>query len=64
MLNIFVLFSEFGSEMLVTKCQKCTEKQKIILDKTTDWYKKNKPDEWNAFVAKAVEDMKKKNSGQ
>ncbi|XP_014467207.1 PREDICTED: ejaculatory bulb-specific protein 3-like [Dinoponera quadriceps] len=50
------------SEAIVTKCQKCTEKQKENLDKVTDWYTQNKPEDWNAIVEKAVKDLKDKNA--
>lgn len=34
----------------------------MLLDTITDWYTTNKPDEWNAFIAKAIEDLRKKNA--
>lgn len=45
---------------MVTKCSKCTEKQKVFLDKVADWYTKNQPEQWQAFVEKSLEDAKKK----
>lgn len=61
-LNIFLLFSVIFGEAVITKCKKCTEKQKQNLDITVDWYTKNQPDKWNALVEKNIEDLKKKNS--
>jgi len=54
------IFSEIVSEAFQTKCKLCTEKQKYMLDEISDWYTKNDPEKWNAFVAKSLEDMKKK----
>ena len=47
-------------EAVVTKCSKCTEKQKIFLDKVADWFTKNQPEKWQAFIEKSLEDAKKK----
>ncbi|XP_070168928.1 ejaculatory bulb-specific protein 3-like [Polyergus mexicanus] len=57
-------FKEMASEALQTKCKKCTEKQKEMLDLVVDWYTKNKPDQWQKMIKKSLEDMKKKNAGQ
>ena len=32
--------------------EKCTERQKEMMNLIQDWYKKNKPEQWKAFVAK------------
>ncbi|XP_018301432.1 ejaculatory bulb-specific protein 3-like [Mycetomoellerius zeteki] len=56
-------FKEVVSEALQTKCKKCTQKQKEIMDSIVDWYTKNKPEQWKAFVAKTIENLKKKNEG-
>ncbi|XP_077282560.1 ejaculatory bulb-specific protein 3-like [Temnothorax americanus] len=48
-------------EAMQTQCRRCTEKQKVLLDHMADWYTTNKPDEWNAFVRKTIEDARKKN---
>ncbi|XP_018046519.1 PREDICTED: ejaculatory bulb-specific protein 3-like [Atta colombica] len=56
-------FKEVASEALQTKCKKCTEKQKEILNLIVDWYTKNRPEQWEAFVAKTIENLKKKNQG-
>ncbi|KAL6261562.1 hypothetical protein P5V15_006649 [Pogonomyrmex californicus] len=55
-------FKEIFSEALQSNCKRCTEKQKDMLNLIVDWYTKNKPDEWEALVAKSLEDMKKKNA--
>ncbi|KAL0101466.1 hypothetical protein PUN28_018948 [Cardiocondyla obscurior] len=47
-------------EALQTQCKKCSEKQKALLDRMADWYTKNKPEQWDAFVRKTVEDALKK----
>lgn len=52
------------SEAFQTKCKKCTERQKEILDTLVDWYTQNKPDKWQMIIEKSLEDMKKKNAGQ
>ncbi|XP_018301431.1 ejaculatory bulb-specific protein 3-like [Mycetomoellerius zeteki] len=56
-------FKEVVSEALQTKCKKCTERQKEIMDSIVDWYTKNQPEQWEAFVAKTIENLKKKNGG-
>jgi len=56
------LISVILNGALQTNCRKCTEKQKYILDLIVDWYTKNKPKEWEALVAKSIEDAKKKNA--
>lgn len=61
MVKFFVLFSEIFGEAVVTKCKKCTEKQKENMDIIVDWFTKNKPEDWQAIVAKSIEDMKQKN---
>ncbi|XP_012533222.1 ejaculatory bulb-specific protein 3 [Monomorium pharaonis] len=57
-------FKEIFSEALQTNCKRCTEKQKNKMDLIVDWYTKNRPDEWQAAVAKSIEDLKKKNADQ
>ncbi|XP_018394089.1 PREDICTED: ejaculatory bulb-specific protein 3-like [Cyphomyrmex costatus] len=56
-------FKEVASEALQTKCKRCTERQKEIMDAIVDWYTKNRPDQWEIFVAKTIENLKKKNAG-
>lgn len=58
------MISEIFSEVLQTKCKRCTEKQKQNMDLIVDWYVKNKPKDWEAIVAKSIEDIRKKASGQ
>ncbi|KYN42160.1 Ejaculatory bulb-specific protein 3 [Trachymyrmex septentrionalis] len=45
-------FKEIIIEAFRSKCKKCTEKQKEMMNLVQDWYKKNKPEQWKAFVAK------------
>ncbi|XP_066603690.1 ejaculatory bulb-specific protein 3-like [Prorops nasuta] len=47
--------NNFG-EAIVTKCKKCTEKQKTNFDKMISWYNENEPQQWEALVKKFVED--------
>jgi len=56
------LISEIFGEALQTQCKKCTQKQKNFLDVIVDWYTKNKPEQWEALVAKSNEEAKKKNA--
>jgi len=51
------------SEIIQTNCKKCTEKQKEMFTAAKNWFTQNKPEQWEALVAKSVEDMKKKNAG-
>ncbi|XP_070169011.1 ejaculatory bulb-specific protein 3-like [Polyergus mexicanus] len=57
-------FKEIGSELFQTKCKKCTEKQKEMLNIIVDWYTKNEPEQWQKFVKKTLENMKKKDADQ
>ncbi|CAL1680423.1 unnamed protein product [Lasius platythorax] len=54
-------FREVASEAFQTKCKRCTEKQKEMMDVVVSWYTQNEPDQFQALVAKTLEDMKKKN---
>ncbi|KOC64410.1 Ejaculatory bulb-specific protein 3 [Habropoda laboriosa] len=45
-------------EAFTTKCKKCTEMQKQNLEKLVEWYSKNKPDQWNAYLEKVLKDAK------
>ncbi|XP_020281625.1 ejaculatory bulb-specific protein 3-like [Pseudomyrmex gracilis] len=40
-------------EVLKVGCGKCTEVQKSNVKLTTEWYEKNKPEDWKRLVAKA-----------
>ncbi|XP_050465051.1 ejaculatory bulb-specific protein 3-like [Cataglyphis hispanica] len=53
-------FNSIISEAVQTQCSKCTEKQKLMLEVGINWYKKNQPEEWNRFMEKVTEDIKKK----
>ncbi|EFN81741.1 Ejaculatory bulb-specific protein 3 [Harpegnathos saltator] len=57
-------YKDILGEAIVTQCRKCTEKQKQNLEIMTEWYITNKPDEWNKFVAKMIENLREKNKGQ
>ncbi|XP_020296969.1 ejaculatory bulb-specific protein 3-like [Pseudomyrmex gracilis] len=57
-------FRDIFSEAFQTKCKKCTEKQKEMLDEIVVWYTEHQPEQWKAIVAKTVEDLKQKNTGQ
>lgn len=56
------MISEVFSEALQSNCKKCTEKQKEMMDLIVVWYTTNKPDDWQALVAKSIEDLRKKNA--
>ncbi|XP_003705120.1 chemosensory protein 1 [Megachile rotundata] len=53
-------FKEHITEAFVTKCRLCTERQKELFDKMADWYNKNEPSKWQAFVEKSLNDAKKR----
>ncbi|KAH0950145.1 CspE1 [Eciton burchellii] len=55
-------FKVILGEALVSKCKRCTEKQKVILDQSIDWFIKNKPDDWEKLVTKTLEDLRNKNA--
>ncbi|KAK2576494.1 hypothetical protein KPH14_005820 [Odynerus spinipes] len=48
-------------EAVVTKCKKCTDRQKDNFEKIAIWYDENRPDEWTALIKKFIEDAKKMN---
>ncbi|XP_032666719.1 ejaculatory bulb-specific protein 3-like [Odontomachus brunneus] len=55
-------YKDFIGEAIVTKCKKCTEKQKKNLEILTEWYITNQPKQWEEFVAKVISDLRKKNA--
>ncbi|KYN27880.1 PREDICTED: ejaculatory bulb-specific protein 3-like [Trachymyrmex cornetzi] len=55
-------FAGVIGEAMQTQCRKCTEKQKNLLDTLVDWYTKNRPEEWEAFVKKTIENAQNKNA--
>ncbi|XP_072759657.1 ejaculatory bulb-specific protein 3-like [Anoplolepis gracilipes] len=56
-------FKSIVSEAFQTQCKKCTEQQKLMLDAISDYYVTNESEKWNRFIAKSLEDMKKKAQG-
>lgn len=64
MSKFLVLISEIFNDALQTKCKRCTEKQKQMMEFIVDWYTKNQPEQWQVLVEKSIEDLKKKNAGQ
>jgi len=54
-------FTEHAAEAFVTKCRKCTEKQKKNAERVIEWYTENRPQEWSALVEKFIADAKKLN---
>ncbi|KYQ48779.1 Putative odorant-binding protein A10 [Trachymyrmex zeteki] len=54
-------FAGVIGEAIRTQCSKCTEKQKNLFDILVDWYTKNKPEEWETFVKKTIENIQNKN---
>ncbi|XP_046823345.1 ejaculatory bulb-specific protein 3-like [Vespa crabro] len=56
-----IFFKSNLPEAIITKCKKCTEKQKENFEFIAVWYTDNRPDEWNALIKKFMEDAKKQN---
>ncbi|KZC11372.1 PREDICTED: ejaculatory bulb-specific protein 3-like [Dufourea novaeangliae] len=56
-----VFFKANLPEAVATQCKKCTEKQKNTFDVMADWYNKNQPDKWTAFIERMVINAKKPN---
>jgi len=54
------MISGIIGEAIGTQCRKCTEKQKVLLDRLVDWYTKNRPEEWEAFIKKTIENAQRK----
>ncbi|XP_015180435.1 PREDICTED: ejaculatory bulb-specific protein 3-like [Polistes dominula] len=42
------------AEALVTKCVKCTDKQKIIFDKIITWFEENDKETWKTILSIAI----------
>ncbi|GAB1863974.1 Ejaculatory bulb-specific protein 3-like [Camponotus japonicus] len=55
-------FKGIFSEALQSGCKRCTEKQKENLEIVLDWYTINDPIKLQTFIAKSIEDLRKKNS--
>ncbi|XP_011168346.1 putative odorant-binding protein A10 [Solenopsis invicta] len=53
-------FHEVISEAMQTQCRRCTEKQKVLLNRMADWYTQNAPEQWEAFIRKTLEDTLQK----
>ncbi|KAJ8670402.1 hypothetical protein QAD02_001661 [Eretmocerus hayati] len=49
-------------EAIVTKCRKCTEKQKEGLEGIAVWYAENDPDTWTDIVRTSILDFTRKNT--
>lgn len=50
-------FTERFPEAVVTKCRKCTEKQKVAFDKIANWFNDNDQEKWNQILRKAITDF-------
>lgn len=46
---------------MATKCRRCTDKQKDMMEKIVVWYTENRPEEWSALVIHLIEEAKKQN---
>ncbi|XP_076168147.1 chemosensory protein 1 [Ptiloglossa arizonensis] len=51
-------FKENLPEAVTTNCKKCTEKQKENFNTIADWFNKNQPEKWTAFVEYMLKSMK------
>jgi len=56
------MISGIINEAMQTQCRKCSEKQKELLNVLSDWFTKNKPEEWEALVKKTIENVQNKNA--
>ncbi|XP_011502593.1 PREDICTED: ejaculatory bulb-specific protein 3-like [Ceratosolen solmsi marchali] len=52
-------FKEKFPEAIVTKCRKCTAKQKEIFEKIVLFYTEKEPEKWNKVLLKAIQESKK-----
>lgn len=62
--GFLVLILDTILESLQTECKKCTEIQKQMIVQMQEWYTKNRPEQWRAFLEKVNEDLKRKNANQ
>ncbi|XP_020297121.1 ejaculatory bulb-specific protein 3-like [Pseudomyrmex gracilis] len=53
---------EVFSEAFQTKCKRCTDRQKEMLDEIVGWYTEHQPEEFKTIIAKTVESLKQKNA--
>ena len=47
-------------EAIVSKCKKCTEKQKESFEKIVLYYTEKEPEKWKAILARSIEQSQKK----
>ncbi|XP_035732778.1 ejaculatory bulb-specific protein 3-like [Vespa mandarinia] len=45
---------EILPEVLVTKCKKCSDKQRVIFDKVITWFEENDKETWKVILAKSI----------
>ncbi|XP_058799873.1 uncharacterized protein LOC131669181 [Phymastichus coffea] len=55
-----IFFKERIPEAIVTKCRKCTDKQKEAFNKIAIWFDEHDREGWEAIIRKAVSDFQKK----
>jgi NAD-dependent SIR2 family protein deacetylase len=59
LMNLFFNFTEKFPEAIVTKCKKCTNKQKEMFEKIVVFYTEKEPEKWNTILVKAIKDSQK-----
>nr|QNL15631.1 chemosensory protein [Procecidochares utilis] len=53
-------FKDKFPEAIVTKCRKCTQKQKDSFEKIVLYYTEKQPEQWKMLLAKAIANSQKK----
>lgn len=53
-------FKDKFPEAIVTKCKRCTEKQKESFEKIVLYYTEKEPEKWNVILTKSISDFTKK----
>lgn len=54
------LFTENFPEAIVTKCRKCTDRQKIAFEKVAVWFNEKEPENWAAVIKSSITDFQTK----
>ncbi|XP_016843424.1 uncharacterized protein LOC100113667 [Nasonia vitripennis] len=55
-----IFFKDKIPEVIVTKCRKCTARQKEAFAKVVEWFASNDPPAWDAVIRKAVNEFQMK----
>lgn len=55
-----IRFTDKLPEALVTKCRKCTAKQRYMFEQIVTYYTEKEPEKWQAIIVRSIEKYQKK----